>query len=415
MAVIETPTRIEPCGIGDEVPVALSDLVVDIRSEAEALGRRLHPDSAAELRAMTRIMNAYYSNLIEGNNTRPRDIEAALAGDLGNVENRPLAEEAAAHVRVQEWIDGSHAANDLPEPTSVDFVREIHRRFYEAMPENLRFMKHDDGRREEVAPGAFRMKGQEVSVGRHQPPSAERVGAFMEHFAWRYRDLTQGATKKILSIPAAHHRLAYIHPFLDGNGRVGRLMSHAMCLSAGIGGYGLWSVSRGLARGLKDPAEYKDHMDAADHQRRNDLDGRGNLSLEALEVFTAWFLTIMQDQIRFTEAMFDLSKLQSRYTQLVKDLYPDRDRLPKLIGHVLSSGEMARGDAQTVIGASERSARTDLGDLVDGGFLKSSTQKGPVRIAFPLHYRERLFPNLFTDAELGIPSPPDTPSPPSRR
>lgn len=405
---LETPARIEPCGIEETIPVGLTDLVLEIRSAAETLGRRLHPDSAAELRSMTRIMNAYYSNLIEGHNTRPRDIEAALAGQLDTVENRPLAEEAAAHVRVQEWIDESHAQGKLPEPTSVNFIRDLHRRFYEAMPEEYRFTEHD-GQRKEIIPGAFRAEGEEVAVGRHMPPSAHRVPEFMDYFAKRYKGLTAGATGRILSIPAAHHRLNYIHPFLDGNGRVSRLMSHAMCQSTGIGSHGLWSISRGLARGLSDPAEYKERMDSADQPRRGDRDGRGNLSLSALTSFTGWFLTVMLNQIRFTEAMFDLSTLRDRYTRLISDLHPGKDRLPQLIAHVLQHGEMARGDARFVTGISDRAARSDLGELLSGGFLKSTTPKGPVRIAFPLDYRERLFPNLFTDAEPVIPMPPVLP------
>ena len=406
--VLETPARIEPCGIEEMVPEELMDLVLEIRSAAEALGRRLHPDSAAELRSMTRIMNAYYSNLIEGHNTRPRDIEAALAGQLDHVENRPLAEEAVAHVSVQAWIDQRYSEGQLPEPTSVEFIQELHLRFYEAMPEELRFTEHD-GVRKEIVPGTFRVEGEEVEVGRHLPPSAERLPAFMGHFSSRYHDLTRGAAGKILSIPAAHHRLNYIHPFLDGNGRVSRLMSHAMCQSAGIGGHGLWSISRGLARGLADPAEYKERMDAADHQRRGDRDGRGNLSLAALTSFSAWFLTVMLDQIRFTEAMFDLTSLQDRYTRLIGDLYPGKDRLPQLIKRVLAQGEMPRGDASFVTGVKDRAARNDLSELLKAGFLKSDTPKGPVRIAFPLDYRERLFPNLFTDVDPVVPAPPDIP------
>jgi len=403
--ILETPARIEPCGIEESIPVPLSDLALDIRSAGEALGRKLHPDSAAELRAMMRITNAWYSNLIEGHFVRPRDIEAALAGNLDAVENRPLAEETAAHVHVQAWTCDCFAQGALPDPTSTVFIRDLHRRFYEMMPQELRFTEHD-GLRKEIIPGAFRGEGEEVAVGRHLPPSAQRLPAFMDYFGQRYRGLTRGTTGRILSIPAAHHRLNYIHPFLDGNGRVSRLMSHAMCQSAGIGGNGLWSISRGLARGLADPAEYKERMDAADQPRRGDRDGRGNLSLSTLTSFTGWFLTVMLDQIRFTEAMFNLDGLQDRYSKLVADLHPGKERLPRLIAHVLRQGEMPRGEAWRVTGASERSATTDLGALIDVGFLKSATPKGPVRIAFPLDYRERLFPNLFTDV---VPAPPDPP------
>ena len=407
MKQLETPARLEPCGIEEQVPEALSDLALTLQEEARDLGRGLHPDSAAELRDLTRIMNAYYSNLIEGHNTRPRDIEAALEGRLDEVEDRPLAEEAAAHVHVQSWIDTRHAAGNLAEPTSVAFIRDLHKRFYAEMPEAYRFVEHD-GERVRIEPGAFR-DGREVAVGDHLPPSAHRLDAFMAYFETRYRELTRGGTGRILSIPAAHHRLNYIHPFLDGNGRVSRLMSHAMFQTAGIGAHGLWSVSRGLARGLRDPAEYKERMRMADTPRQGSRDGRGNLSRAALEGFTAWFLTTALDQVRFTASMFDIEGLRDRYRALLGRLYPRNDRLSVLTDHVLRQGEMRRGDARFVTGSQDRVASKDLKTLTEAGFLKSDTPKGPVRIAFPLTYRESLFPNLFTDVDPVVPAPPDVP------
>ena len=401
---METSARIEPCGIEGSIPEALADLVVSVRTAASEIGRGLHPSSLRELRSMIRVMNSYYSNLIEGHNTRPRDIEAALAGLALDEERRPLAEEAAAHVRVQDWIDELADRNELDEPTSVPFIREVHRRFYDAMPEEFRFAEMD-GVRHAVVPGAFRSVGQEVIVGRHQPPFAERLPAFMDHYAMRYRALTRGATGQILSIPGAHHRLNYIHPFLDGNGRVSRLVSHAMIRAAGIGGHGLWSISRGLARGLEDRSEYMARMDMADTIRQGDRDGRGNLSLDRLERFSDWFLRIMLDQIHFSTALLDLGTLSTRYGALVRDVFPGNERAVRLIRSVLRLGEMPRGDAALVLGTGERTARTVLGQLVREGFLVSDTSKSPVRIGFPLDYRERLFPNLFSDAPLEIDFP----------
>ncbi|MCE8469386.1 Fic family protein, partial [Rhodovulum sulfidophilum] len=83
------------------------------------------------------------------------------------------------------------------------------------------------------------------------------LAAFMDHFDKRFQIGARSSSGRIIVIASAHHRLNYIHPFPDGNGRVSRLMSHAMALTAGIGGQGLWSVSRGLARGMTDRGEYK--------------------------------------------------------------------------------------------------------------------------------------------------------------
>ena len=94
--------------------------------------------------------------------------------------------------------------------------------------------------------GTFRSTAEHtVIVGQHQPPSGQYVETFMRYFENRYNQ-ANGKSLQVMAIASAHHRLAYIHPFLDGNGRVCRLMSHAMGLQAGIGASGLWSISRGL-------------------------------------------------------------------------------------------------------------------------------------------------------------------------
>ena len=398
--MLETPGRIEPCFFEEHIPAELADLSVDIQREASGLGQGLHPDSAAELADLVRVMNCYYSNLIEGHNTRPRDIEKALAGAELEEETRPLALEARAHVIVQRAIDEMRRNGTLPTPTSVEFLTWVHQAFYDEMPEEFRVIEHPNGASEAIVPGRMRQQGDsEVSVGRHNPPSSARVAAFMEHFDKRFQIAARSASGRIIAIASAHHRLNYIHPFPDGNGRVSRLMSHAMALNAGIGGQGLWSISRGLARGIQDRGEYKRMMDLADSPRRGDRDGRGNLSEAALKTFSAWFLNVSLDQITFSAKLFDLAGLDKRYRRLVADTIEDK-RAPDLISAVLRHGMLDRGDAQVVLKTSERTSRNTLKQLTTAGYLTSSSPKTPVRLAFPLDYRERLFPNLFADVEL---------------
>ena len=398
--MLETPGRMEPCFFEEHIPAELADLSVEIQREATLLGQGLHPDSAAELADLVRVMNCYYSNLIEGHNTRPRDIERALVGAELEEETRPLALEARAHVIVQRKIDQMHSAGTLPQPTSLEFLTWAHQTFYDEMPNEFRAIENSDGSQTPITPGRIRQNADpEVSVGRHLPPSSDRVPAFMDHFDKRFQTASRSASGRIIAIASAHHRLNFIHPFPDGNGRVSRLMSHAMALTAGIGGEGLWSVSRGLARGLADPGEYKRMMDLADTPRRGDRDGRGNLSQTALETYCVWFLKIALDQITFSKKLFDLGGLDRRYRRLVEDTIEDK-RAPDLMSAVLRHGALERGDAQVVLKTSERTARNTLSKLTKAGYLVSASPKTPVRLAFPLEYRERLFPNLFADATL---------------
>ncbi|HEX5661372.1 MAG TPA: Fic family protein, partial [Polyangiales bacterium] len=287
---IEPTSRIEPCLL-ETYPAPLADLISDLVAAAENLGARLHPATARSLADLVRAMNCYYSNLIEGHDTRPRDIERALHDQLDpDLERRELQLEARAHVRVQEEIDRMRARGEYDEPAKIEHVRWLHRSFYaDVSPAMLRIV-HEDGDYQ-LVPGEFRSKPRnDVAVGRHQPSSA-RVLDFMIYFEQRYRLEKLGRSARIAATASAHHRFNYVHPFVDGNGRVSRLMSHGMALCAGIGAHGLWSISRGLARGLSDAGEYKRMMDEADSPGRGDLDGRGNLSLEALVQFTTWFST----------------------------------------------------------------------------------------------------------------------------
>jgi Fic family protein len=391
---LETPSRLEPCWI-EAIPLEMGDLIANLTSATERLGNRLHPHTTANLADLVRVMNCYYSNLIEGHNTRPRDIERALANDLDADETRRnLQVEAVAHIRVQRWIDRRYAEGTLPEPASVDFIRDLHRAFYEEAPEAMLWIGEED-RRFRMEPGAFRTAAlHDVAVGRHLPPRSDRVEAFMQHFAQRYRLEPCGTSARILAMAAAHHRLNYIHPFPDGNGRVSRLMSHAIGLVAGIGASGLWSVSRGLARGLKSRQEYKQMMDYADTPRQGDLDGRGNLSERALTDFITWFLRVCLDQVTFMQDLFEFDHLAARLK-----LYVERQGLRPEAFHILErvllQGEMPRGEAERITGLKERSARMVLSSLIEQGILGSETPKGPVSLRFPTDAVDLLFPRLF--------------------
>ena len=396
---LETAARIEPARL-EEPPEAVADLIAQLASQSATLGQALHPGTAANLAGLVRVMNTYYSNLIEGHNTRPRDIERALAGDLDeNEERRNLQLEAAAHVRVQAEIDARAESGTLGEPAAQTFVKELHAAFYRDAPKAMLTIR-GGGRSFVMEPGAWRSKPEhDNAVGRHVPPSSGRVETFMAYFAERYRFERLGKAARILAIPAAHHRFNYIHPFPDGNGRVSRLMSHAMGHSAGIGAHGLWSVSRSLARGLTEGpegrTEYKRMMDLADTPRQGDLDGRGNLSLKALTEFTVWFLKVCIDQVAFMSGLFELNGLDRRLQAYVTQSGRLKRETGRLLSEALMRGAFERGAAARITGLPERSARRVLNDAVREGLLGSDSPKGPVSLRFPAAALDTLFPRLF--------------------
>lgn len=391
---METVGRIEPC-LPESFSQKTLDLVATLVSAAKHLEERFHPRTGASLAGLVRIMNCYYSNLIEGHNTTPREIESALHNQFAEAhDRRNLQFEARAHIRLQAEIDRLHAFGDLPEPASTEFLCWLHREFYKDAPEEM-LIAEGSGRMLRVVPGEMRKtQEEEVSVGRHLPPSSAAIPVFMEHFARRYRFESMGQGGRIAAMAAAHHRLNYIHPFVDGNGRVSRLMSHAMALQAGVGAHGLWSVSRGLARGLTSRGDYKRMMDLADSPRRGDLDGRGNLSLAALCDFIDWFLEVCIDQVTFMTGMFELDAFQDRLNAYVR-MNGFRPEAFRFLEQVVLRGQVARGDAPAITGLKERTARDMLAALLADGILVSDTPKGPVYLQVSLASAEMLFPALF--------------------
>jgi Fic family protein len=324
-------------------------------------------------------MNCYYSNLIEGHNTHPIDIERALKNEYSNEPHkRNLQLEAKAHITVQKWIDGGGLRDGLA--VSEGGICEIHRRFCTELPEDLlRVEDPDTKERIKIIPGELRRR--DVKVGRHVPISPAAVPRFLKRFKEVYGYL--GKTDAILSVAPAHHRLLWIHPFWDGNGRVARLMSHAKLLQMLETG-AVWSVARGLARKV---ADYKRHLADCDSSRHNDLDGRGQLSEEALAAFTNFFLEVCIDQVEFMEELMQPDALRERIFLWAEEQIK-LSKLPPNSGRVLEAvlyrGNLPRSEITSVAGASSRTASRIVSALTGRAFSFPTLPTRRCALFFPL-------------------------------
>jgi Fic family protein len=369
----------------------LTDLALELAQRSAGFRRSLPASLVPSLATLVRGVNCYYSNLIEGHDTHPVDIERALQGAYSHdARKRDLQLEATAHIAVQQWIDNGGLRGRT---MTIDAIRETHYRFCAALPEELLWAEDPTTHeRIKVIPGELRKR--DVRVGGHTAISPGAVPRFLQRFAEVYGRL--GKTETILAAAPAHHRLTWIHPFLDGNGRVARLMSHATMLEALDTG-ALWSVARGLARNV---AAYKGHLAACDETRRNDLDGRGNLSEENLAEFTQFFLTSCLDQVTFMEGLMQPDTLRVRILMWAEEEIR-LDRLPQKSGAILEAllyrGELPRGDAAAIVGTGDRQARRIVSGLIARGVLLKGSSRAPLRLAFPAALASRWMPGLFPD------------------
>ncbi len=382
-------TLMEPM-LPSTISEELQDLALELTQKGAELSSILHPTVQLEVGKLVRSMNCYYSNLIEDHNTHPRDIDKALNNDFSSEpEKRDLQLEALAHIRLQKIIDEEQSSMNI----TTDYILWLHREFCENLPEDLLWVENPDtGKRIKIIPGELR-KG-EVAVGIHEPPLFKNLPQFLNRFEDAY-DLTKlGRMERIIAAATSHHRLLWIHPFYDGNGRVARLLSHAVLKEIGVGS-SLWSVARGLARNVE---AYKAALMAADEPRKGDLDGRGSLSQKELANFCKFFLKLCIDQVDFMRNLLSPEELLIRIEIYIEEEVRAK-RLPAgsfpLVREALIAGSFERGKASMLTGYKDRQARSTLKSLTDAGLLVSDTSKGAVRLGFPIKVIGRWFPALY--------------------
>ncbi len=374
----------------------LDDLAIEVIRKSAGISAAVHPVTRRGVVELVRRMNCYYSNLIEGHNTHPVDIDRAMREDFSkDPAKRAKQLESKAHIEVQKHIEAHIEATPGTIITSKSFLCWIHKEFYERMPEEYLVVQRADGKTEKVIPGETREL--EIKVGRHLPPKSEYLCTFMKRFEEAYDPQKLKGLSQVIAAAASHHRLAWIHPFLDGNGRVTRLMTHAYLKKAKIDGHGLWTVSRGFARNRE---EYLAFLAGADQPRRGDLDGRGNLTQAGLLGFCKFFLKTAIDQIDFMSGLLDLDGMQKRI-QAVVDRQVSFGELKPEAGHLLRDvflrGEIPRGEIPNIIGMPERSARRVVSSLLEKDYLVSDSEKGPVKLGFPASLVGYYFPRLYPE------------------
>ena len=351
----------------------------------------VHETTRASLRELVRQMNSFYSNRIEGQSTHPGNIERALRNDFSNrpAEAR-LQRIAIAHIDAEKELEGPD--KHTPALTSA-FLIDAHRAIYQRL-------KADDRLSDEgglIIPGQVRDR--EVTVGMHVAPTAASLSAFLKRL-----DDVYGSSRSwdgvLISAACAHHRVAWVHPFLDGNGRAARLQTHCALweLSAG-----LWSPSRGFARSTK---AYYAALHNADSPRMGALDGRGNLSALGLLEWVHYFLGICEDQVSFMAQMLALDGIKQRIEALVtlrsaQDKRIRREAILPLC-HVFALGPVSRGEFAQMTGLGERNARSLLSKLLSDGLIVSDSPYGPVRFGLPLDALCILFPNLYPEADMPL-------------
>ena len=377
-------------------------MAAEVIGSAKDLAAQGMPHLRTLLRETLRPMNSFYTNKIEGQHTTPLLIERALSKNFSSKPDEAQKQRiAVAHIETERWGESAYPQFDAQTFFAPEVPQAIHRHLHAQLLDADLVQIDDDGTEEKVQPGIWRDKG--VKVGQHIPPDPATVPLFMEEWRRGYR-YSRSGENALIALMAAHHRLTWIHPFIDGNGRTARLHTHLGLSALGLT-QGLWSPMRGLAR---EQENYYTHLINADQTRQGDLDGRGDLSEKGLIEFIEFFMHVCLDQVSFMSAMLDIPSFEARLAQmLAAESTREETKSLKIeaaapIAYLATVGSMDRTRFKGMMGLADRTADRTLADLFKLGIVSSKTPKGPVELALPLVLFRYLFPRLWPEAEASV-------------
>jgi Fic family protein len=394
-ALYDDPVQMEPLLPGEHRLGPLLERAHDLRREADRLAGLCQSGALDGLRRLLRAMNSYYSNKIEGQQTLPLEIEQALRNDYSDDADKARRQRlAVAHMATEAQLESQWAAWSLQEIWSPQMVRDIHQDLFARLPESDRVLPEGDV----LQPGQLRDR--DVSVGIHAAPSHRALERMLARWSSFYGGVRRGELQ-IVAAAASHHRLAWIHPFRDGNGRVARLHTHLVFGRLELTN-GLWSPLRGFARTHE---TYYARLAQGDEPRAGDLDGRGNLSEQALIGWIDYVLVLCLDQVRFMTAQLRLDQMKDRieaclaYEERVVKQGVRSEALRALHYLFATQGALERSDFKAMLGLGDRLATAQVSALIQRGLLLSDSPYGKLRFGVPQHALRFYFPNLWPEAE----------------
>lgn len=390
--MITSKSYLDPV-LTESLPDSIIQAADQLPRKTEFLAGRLAEETSNQLAGLLRITNTYYSNLIEGHRTEIAELQAARS--VPTRARKELKELAVHHMTQQEVMERSLRMR-RPEAFSAMFAPEListthYRLFKAATPSELTL---GDGRI--MVPGRLRSREDEqVQVGMHIAPAASAVLPMLDHLQLNYGRI-KDPRRQLIAALANHHRLALVHPFLDGNGRVTRMLTHLQLVYLGLKPT-LWSLSRGLARRQDD---YYRFLAMADRPREGDYDGRGQLSQRHYFNFIEFMLDVCHDQVEYMTAALNTSRLREQVSHAFLS-NPElrhagiKSTSAAAVLALLTQGAMPRAEFKLFTGLTDRLASEELGRLVGVGIVRSSTPKArTVEIGLPARFAALIFPDL---------------------
>lgn len=266
-----------------------------IESKLSALNRLrpLPPSAVKKLRQQFEIEMTYNSNAIEGNSLTLKETYLVISEGI-TVKNKPLKDhlEAKDHYEALEFVMGL-VEYKKPQTVSEQLIRTLHQ-----------IVVRDT---EKEWAGRYRNSNVFITGARHKPPEAVLVPEKMASLVQWFR--RQEAKLHPIELAAViHHKFVHIHPFFDGNGRVGRLLMNVIIMREGYP----------LAVILKN--DRKKYYDCLARSDREDYSGLVRFVAQSVERSLDIYLKVLQPSTKKSEKFLSLHEVSAKTPYFAKYL-----------------------------------------------------------------------------------------------
>lgn len=177
--------------------------------------RPLPASTLKQLKEYYRVGLTYTSNAIEGNSLTETETKVVLEDGI-TIGGKPIKDyyEALGHSEAYDHIYKLAKDKGITE----DDIKKLHKLFYHRI--------------DEAKAGKYRKEKVFISGSKYPLPSPEKVPELMKEFINRVKDIEK-KSHPVEYLAIAHKDFVFIHPFIDGNGRVARLLMNLMLLQKG--------------------------------------------------------------------------------------------------------------------------------------------------------------------------------------
>lgn len=195
----------------------MKEILIEVDKLQEEINsfRPLPASTLRQLKEYYRVGLTYTSNAIEGNSLTETETKVVLEDGI-TIGGKPIKDyyEALGHSEAYDHIYKLAKDKGITESD----IKKLHKLFYYRIYE--------------AKAGKYRKEKVFISGSRYSLPGPEKVSELMERFVNRIKDI-ENKNHPVEYSAIAHQELVFIHPFIDGNGRVARLLMNLILLQKG--------------------------------------------------------------------------------------------------------------------------------------------------------------------------------------